>query len=85
MKRQRRSNDKQIDLVNSELGDLRKLAQKALVPKRRLLALEREAERIRGQSEALGASMSRSGGLIPPDQENLPPGNRFTLGSASRG
>ena len=64
LKRQRRSNDKQIDLVNSELGDLRKLAQKALVPKRRLLALEREAERIRGQSEALGASMSRSGGLI---------------------
>lgn len=64
LERQRHSNDKQIELVNIELGDLRNLAKKALVPKRRLLALEREAERIRGQSEALGASMSRSGGLI---------------------
>ena len=60
LKRQRQSNDKQIALVDSELKDLRKLQKQALVPKRRLLALEREAERIRGQSEALNVSMSRS-------------------------
>lgn len=64
LKRQRRSNDKQIELVDTELGDLRKLAKQSLVPKRRLLALEREAERIRGQSEALNVSMSRSRSLI---------------------
>ncbi len=64
LKRQRRSNDKQIELVDSELKDLRKLAEQALVPKRRLLSLEREAERIRGQSEALNVSMSRSHSLI---------------------
>lgn len=64
LKRQRRSNDKQIELVDTELRDLRKLAKQALVPKRRLLALEREAERIRGQSEALNVSISRSESLI---------------------
>ncbi len=62
--RQHQSNDKQIDLVDTELQGLRKLEKQALVPKRRLLALEREAERIRGQSEALKVSISRSRSLI---------------------
>lgn len=62
--RQRQSNDKQIELVDTELKDLSKLAAQALVPKRRLLALEREAERIRGQSEALNVSIARSHSLI---------------------
>ncbi len=64
LRRQRQSNDRQIELVNAELQGLRKLEKQSLVPKRRLLALEREAERIRGQSEALGVSMSRSLSLI---------------------
>ncbi len=64
IKRQRASNEKQVALVNVELKGLRKLEKRDLVPKRRLLALEREAERIRGQSEALNVSISRSRSLI---------------------
>lgn len=60
LQRQRSSNDKQIDLIDDELEGLRDLAKRKLVPRRRLLALQREAERIRGQSEALSVDIARA-------------------------
>lgn len=58
--RQIRSNGKQIKIIEQELRGLRKLARRGLVQRRRLLALEREAERIRGQSEALNVNIARA-------------------------
>ncbi len=39
----------QIDLIERELRDMKQLLKKKLVPKSRVLALEREAARLRGQ------------------------------------
>lgn len=58
--RQRTSNDRQVAIINKELRDLRRIAKRGLVPRRRLLALEREAERIRGQSESINVSIARA-------------------------
>ena len=60
LQRQRSSNDNQITLIEEELDGLQDLAAKKLVPRRRLLALQREAERIRGQSEALSVDIARA-------------------------
>ena len=61
---QKQSNDRQIAFVDDELRSLRRLRQKQLVPQRRLLALEREAERIRGQSAALDVNKIRARNTI---------------------
>ena len=47
---------KQIKYFDDELEGLRTLFAKGLTPKSRLLALEREAERVRGELAALAAS-----------------------------
>lgn len=60
IERQKRSNGRQIAIIEDELVSLRRLRQRELVPKRRLLALEREAERIRGTSEALDVNVIRA-------------------------
>lgn len=60
IERQKRSNSRQIAIIEDELVSLRRLRQRDLVPRRRLLALEREAERIRGTSQALDVNVIRA-------------------------
>ena len=60
IERQRNSNDRQIAFIDDELRSLQKLVRKNLVPRRRFLALQREAERIRGQSAALNVNIIRA-------------------------
>ena len=61
---QRKSNDRQISFINEELKGVRFLSKKGLVARRRLLALEREAERIRGLSASLTARMAQAENAI---------------------
>ena len=56
--KQEASKVKQIDFFEDELEGLRTLFAQGLTPKSRLLALEREAERGRGELAALAASIS---------------------------
>lgn len=56
--KQEASKVKQIDFFEDELEGLRTLFAQGLTPKSRLLALEREAERGRGELAALAASVS---------------------------
>ncbi len=58
------SNQTQINLIGKELKGLRKLEKRKLVPRSRLLALEREAERLRGQSAALQVNIARAANSI---------------------
>lgn len=52
---QKKSKERQIDLVDEELIGLRALFRKGHAPKTRILALEREGERLRGE---LGAHLA---------------------------
>jgi HlyD family type I secretion membrane fusion protein len=56
--KQEASKVKQIQYYDDELDGLRTLFKQGLTPKSRLLALEREAERGRGEMAALTASMA---------------------------
>ncbi len=58
------SNDAQISLISRELVGLRKLEKRKLVPRSRLLGLEREAERLRGQSAAFQVNIARASNSI---------------------
>lgn len=58
LQKQEASKVKQINFFDDELEGLRTLFSQGLTPKSRLLALEREAERGRGEMAALAASMS---------------------------
>ena len=62
--RQQESNARQIELVDQELEGLRRLLERKLVARSRVLALEREAERIRGLSEALNVQIARARSAI---------------------
>jgi HlyD family secretion protein len=58
LQKQGESKDKQIAFYEDELQGLRMLFSKGLTPKSRLLALEREAERGRGEMAALAANIA---------------------------
>lgn len=60
LKAQRSSNRKEIALIDEELLGLRKLYEKGYATLPRLLALERQAERIRGQVAEHDASIARA-------------------------
>ncbi len=57
-RKQEESKVKQISFFDDELEGLRTLFKQGLTPKSRLLALEREAERGRGEMAALAAGIS---------------------------
>ncbi|MEM7422878.1 MAG: HlyD family type I secretion periplasmic adaptor subunit [Pseudomonadota bacterium] len=54
----------QSDLIEKELVDMRALLQKGLVPATRVLSLEREAARIRGQAGQLTSQVAQLRGQI---------------------
>jgi HlyD family secretion protein len=58
LRNQEASKLKQIRFFDDELEGLRTLFAQGLTPKSRLLALEREAERVRGEMAALAAGIS---------------------------
>ena len=58
LQKQEASKVKQIQFFDDELEGLRTLFKQGLTPKSRLLALEREAERGRGEMAGLAAGMS---------------------------
>ena len=58
LQKQEESKIKQIEFYEDELQGLRMLFSKGLTPKGRLLALERDAERGRGEMAALAASIA---------------------------
>jgi HlyD family secretion protein len=58
LQKQEASKGKQIEFYEDELEGLRMLFSKGLTPKSRLLNLEREAERGRGELAALSAAMA---------------------------
>jgi HlyD family type I secretion membrane fusion protein len=58
LQKQEESKTRQIALYDDELQGLRMLFSKGLTPKGRLLALERDAERGRGEMAALAASIA---------------------------
>lgn len=77
-KRQKASNTKQVRIIEQELRTLRSLVRRKFVSRRRLLVQEREAERIRGQSEALNVSIVRARNSIDEVQlEGLQSQRRF--------
>ena len=55
---------RQVDLVQRELGDVRALFQRNLVPQPRLFQLEREAARLAGEIGQFVAERARAGGRI---------------------
>ena len=59
-KRQKASNTKQVRIIEQELVTLQSLVRRKFVSRRRLLVQEREAERIRGTSEALNVNIVRA-------------------------
>lgn len=61
---QQKSKAKEVRLINEELGGLRKLARKKLVPVSRIKAMERETARIEGLSSQLFARRAQSNGRI---------------------
>jgi HlyD family secretion protein len=56
--------NKEIDLVQQELGGVRELWQKSLIPITRLTALERDAARLEGERGLLGATIAQTRGKI---------------------
>lgn len=62
--RQKASNTKQVRIIEEELVTLRSLVRRKFVSRRRLLVQEREAERIRGASEALNVNIVRAKNAI---------------------
>lgn len=61
---QQRSKTKQAGLISSELADLTTLREQGLVPASRVLALQREAARLEGESGQLVAQIARIRGQI---------------------
>lgn len=61
---QQKSKEKQSTLIRSEIADLATLLEKGLVPKARLLALQREAARLEGESGQLISDIARTKGRI---------------------
>jgi HlyD family secretion protein len=61
---QKVSKEKEIALIERELGGVRELFQKNLVPMTRLTSLEREATRLGGESGQLVASIAQAKGKI---------------------
>ena len=59
---QKVSKEKEIALIERELGGVRELFQKNLVPMTRLTSLEREATRLGGESGQLVASIAQAKG-----------------------
>ena len=57
---QQKSQEKQIALLEQELGGLRQLYEKGYAPITRILALEREVERLRGERGAHIAEIART-------------------------
>lgn len=64
LKAQQNSRQKQKAFLEDELVGLRKLTQRGLVPKTRLLALERQAAEIEGERGQFTADMARARGRI---------------------
>ena len=64
IEKQIRSNALQIEIIDEELAGLRALEKRKLVPRRRLLSLEREAEQLRGRTAALQVGIVRASNAI---------------------
>ena len=58
----------EIELINQELEGVRELWRKNLIPIARLMALERDAARLRGERGALVASIAQARGKITETQ-----------------
>src|SRR5262249_1507898 len=55
---------REIELINQELEGVRELWRKNLIPIARLMALERDAARLRGERGALVAAIAQARGKI---------------------
>lgn len=61
---QRKSKDKQSEIIDEEIFGLSDLFEKGLVPKARILALKREAAKLDGESGQLISDVARAKGRI---------------------
>lgn len=68
---QRDSKKRQISLIGDELEGLFVLREKKLVPKTRLLALQREAAKLEGERGSLIAEIARARGKISEIELNI--------------
>ncbi len=58
------SRERQIAIINTEVQDLKKLLEQGLIPRDRVLALEREAARLEGEKGESDAGIARARRLI---------------------
>ncbi len=61
---QRKSKDKQSEIIDEEVSGLTDLLEKGFVPKTRILALQREAAKLDGESGQLTSDIARAKGRI---------------------
>jgi HlyD family secretion protein len=61
---QRDAKEGELDLIQLELSEVRKLSKKSLTPISRVYAMERDEQRLSGEYGGLIAQMARAGGQI---------------------